>query len=110
MGGIDTPAPNAKENLLQVLRETRQLLALPDNDFAYSTWSNTAEALAELDGFISDIEADRHFVGAELSVLFAPTADIQEVSMSSGWGDEFCRVSARFDSALLQYFIQETLG
>jgi len=95
--------PNAKETLLQVLRETRALLALPDSNFAWSTWNSAAEALSELDGFISDIEAGHRFEGSKLSILFAPTANIQEVSMSSGWGDEFCRVAERFDSAFAQY-------
>ena len=95
--------PNAKETLLQVLRETRALLARPGNDFAWSTWDDATEALAELDVFISDIEAGRRFDGSKLSILFAPTADVQEVSVSSGWGDEFCRVAERFDSAFAQY-------
>lgn len=97
------PMPNPKEALLQVLRETRALLALPDNDFAWSTWDSASEALAELDGFISDIEAGHAFEGLKLSSLFAATADIQEVSLSSGWADEFCRVAERFDSAFAQY-------
>src|SRR4051794_24413087 len=97
------PMPNAKEALLEVLRDTRALLALPDNDFGYSTWHSAADALSELDGFISHIEAGRTFDGSNLSILFAPTANLQEVSMSSGWGDEFCRVAARFDTAFAQY-------
>jgi hypothetical protein len=95
--------PKAKESLLEVLRETRALLARPDNDFNWSSWESAADALAELDGFISHIEAGRSFDGSKLSILFAPTADIQEVSVSSGWGDEFCRIAERFDSAFAQY-------
>ena len=95
--------PNAKDALLEVLRETRALLARPGNDFAWSTWDNAEAALLELDGFISHIEAGRGFEGSNLSMLFAPTADIQEVSVSSGWGYEFCRVAARFDGAFAEY-------
>ena len=94
---------NSKQSLLEVLREARDLLARPDNDFAWSTWDSAADALSELDGFISHIEAGSTFDGSSLSVLFAPTADIQEVSVSSGWGDEFCRVAERFDSAFAKY-------
>jgi hypothetical protein len=95
--------PNAKDTLLQVLRETRVLLALPDNDFAWSRWNNATEALSDFDGFVSDIEAARSFDGSKLSILFAPTGAVQEVSESSGWGEEFLRVAARFDSAFAQY-------
>jgi len=95
--------PNAKEALLEVLREARALLALSDNDFAWSTWDSAADALSELDSFISNIEGGRNFDGLELSILFAPTGDIQEVSLSSGWGQEFCRVAESFDSAFTNY-------
>src|SRR5436189_5244610 len=97
------PMSNAKQELLEVLRETRALLALPDNDFAWSTWDGAADALSEIDGFISDIEVGRSFDGSKLSLLFLPTADIQEVSVSSGWGQAFLRVAKRFDVAFAQY-------
>lgn len=95
--------PGAKETLLRILRDTRVLLALPDNDFAWSTWDNAAAALAELDGFIADIEAGRRFDRPKLSLRFAPTGDIQEVSVSSGWGDQFCLLAECFDSAFARY-------
>lgn len=95
--------PKAKEALLEVLRETRVLLERPDNDFAWSSWNGTTDALAELDGFIAAIEAERPSDSPTLQVLFAPTGPLQEVSLSSGWGDEFCRVAERFDEAFEAY-------
>jgi hypothetical protein len=52
---------NAKEALLEVLRETRVLLEQPDNDFNWSSWDEMAAALAELDGFIVAVEASHPF-------------------------------------------------
>jgi hypothetical protein len=97
-----------KRRLLEVLCESRALLALPNNDFAWSTWDNTASALSELDSFITAIEDGTSFESSALSILFATTGDIQEVSMSSGWGDEFLRVAERFDSALAQFKAKPT--
>lgn len=94
---------NAKEGLLNVLKETRELLVLPDNDFAWSRWDDTAEALSEFDRLVANIESDRRFDLLDLAVLYAPTGSIQEVSLSSGWGREFCDVAARFDAALAAY-------
>ncbi|MBN8417437.1 MAG: hypothetical protein J0L73_00830 [Verrucomicrobia bacterium] len=94
---------NAKEELLNVLKETRELLVLPDNDFAWSRWDDTAEALSEFDRLVANIESDRRFDLLDLAVLYAPTGSIQEVSLSSGWGREFCDVAARFDAALAAY-------
>jgi len=93
----------AKAELLKVLQEVRALLALPDNDFAWSCWDNATEALSEFDRYVANIEAERFFNFSDLSILFAPTAPIQEVSLSSGWGQEFVDVAARFDAALYEY-------
>jgi len=93
----------AKEALLEVLRETRVLLEQPDNDFNGSSWNGMAAALAEVDGFIAAIEAEHPFDRLKLTILFAPTGNIQEVSASSGWGDEFCRLAERFDQAFEAY-------
>jgi len=34
-----------------------------------------------------------------MRVLFAPTGPIQEVSLSSGWGDAFLKIAEQFDRA-----------
>ncbi|HEX8181606.1 MAG TPA: hypothetical protein VF525_18845 [Pyrinomonadaceae bacterium] len=35
-----------------------------------------------------------------MEVLFAPTGPMQEVSLSSGWGEEFLALAERFDEAM----------
>lgn len=85
--------------LVEALRESRALLALPSNDFAWSSWEDAAAALAELDAHIAAIEGGQLPPQLDLAVLFAPTGPIQEVSVSSGWGREFVAVAARFDAA-----------
>jgi hypothetical protein len=103
LASIIASMPIPKDALLEILRDTRALLALPNNDFAWSTWENPSDALSELDGFISHIQAGRGIDGPKLSILFAPTGNIQEVSMNSGWGEAFLRIAERFDSAFSQY-------
>jgi hypothetical protein len=41
-----------------------------------------------------------------LSILFAPTGPIQEVSLSSGWGGEFLKLASTFDAALDEVYRQ----
>jgi hypothetical protein len=88
-----------KQALLKILRDSRALLARPDNNFAWSSWRNAQAALQEIDGLI-----ERVSLGAadpqELRVLFAPTGPIQEVSVSSGWGDAFLQLAERFDDVM----------
>ena len=89
----------ARQELVEVLREARALLAQPGNDFAWSRWEDRDEALRELDRNIAAIASGSLPERLGLSILFGPTGSIQEVSVSSGWGYEFLAVAARFDAA-----------
>ena len=86
-------------SLIDVLLRTRQLLLLPDNDFCWSRWDNAESAVRDIDGFIRLLREGQLPPRMDLSILFAPTGSIQEVSLSSGWGDEFIALSAQFDRA-----------
>jgi hypothetical protein len=86
--------------LLSVFEEARTLLADPDNDFTWSSWRDGKEALAEVDQVLTALRAGVLPRDVTLAVLFAPTGPLQEVSLSSGWGDEFINLARRFDDAL----------
>ncbi|MFF5235251.1 hypothetical protein [Dactylosporangium sp. NPDC000521] len=45
-----------------------------------------------------------------LSILFAPTGPIQEVAISSGWGDAFLEPADRFDAAVAGEWVQAALS
>jgi hypothetical protein len=86
--------------LLAVMMEMRRLVALPDNDFAWSAWRDHQADLADMDRSIAALTQ-----GAvpQLSWLFAPTGPLQEVSLRSGWGAEFLALAARFDAAMTHH-------
>ena len=83
--------------LIAVMRETRRFLALSENDFTWSSWNDQPAALAEIDEAISALQKGSI---PNLSSLFLPTGPIQEVSLSSGWGEDFLRLAGRFDDEL----------
>ncbi len=89
-----------RDALLQVLRETRQLLARPDNNFAWSSWENADAALEEIDALIRRVPMNTQLDQKQLAVLFAPTGPLQEVSLSSGWAEAFLELAARADDAM----------
>jgi hypothetical protein len=89
-----------RQELASVLREARSLLALPGNNFDWSSWADAHAALAEVDGLVAVLEAGRLPSQLTVSVLFAPTGPIQEVSLSSGWADEFLALASRCDAAV----------
>ncbi len=85
--------------LMAVLAEVRELLARPGNDYAWSSFARAEAALAEIDELATQarVEGEVPFM---LKVLFAATGPIQEVAISSGWGDEFIELAERFDVAI----------
>ena len=85
--------------LLSVLEEARGLLAAADNNFAWSSWRDCNDALDEIDTILSGLRSGILPSALTLHVLFAPTGPIQEVSLSSGWGDEYIELAERFDAA-----------
>lgn len=88
------------EALIDVFARTREALARPDNDFSWSSWRNADDALAEVDAILIALRAGKRPGALQMSVLFAPTGPIQEVSLSSGWGDEFLKLADDFDAAI----------
>ena len=88
------------DNLLAILREVRCLLARPENDFSWSGWNDETAALGEVDTLVAGITSGEIPKLASLKVLFAPTGPIHELSVSSGWGNEFLALADRFEAAL----------
>ena len=89
-----------RDALLTVLRDTRLLLARPENDFTWSSWEDTDAALREIDALIALVSNGALPDRRQLAVLFAPTGPIQEVSVSSGWGEMFLELAERLDAVM----------
>ena len=85
--------------LADVLHSAAELLSLPDNDFAWSSWENMNAAVVEIEALLALVESGQLPERLSVSVLFAPTGPIQEVSLSSGWAEAFLKVSERYDRA-----------
>ena len=90
--------------LIDVFKEARTLLARADNNFLWSTWQDSDDAIRTLDELTSQIERGLLPERSYLSSLFAPTGPIQEVSISSGWGEDFLAIAQRFDTAVSRVY------
>jgi hypothetical protein len=89
----------ARESLVDVLEEAKRFVARSENDFAWSGWNDREEALAQIEMHIAHAKTGDHSKQLDLEVLFAPTGPLQELSLSSGWTDDFLKLAARFDVA-----------
>jgi hypothetical protein len=92
-------AADPRELLADVLRSVRELLSSPDNDFAWSSWTDRNAAVAEVESMLALLDGGELPDRLQVSVLFAVTGPLQEVSLSSGWADTFLKVAERFDRA-----------
>src|SRR5687768_12832530 len=98
------------QTLVEVLREARQFLSRPDNDFAWSSWEGAPAALSEIDGMIAGIESGDMPTRSDIELLFLPTGPIQEVGLSSGWGREFLDLASRFDRAVARAYGEDVFA
>jgi hypothetical protein len=92
-------AADARVLLADVLRSTIELLSLAENDFSWSSWEDRNAAIAEVQSMLELVQRGSLPDRASLSVLFAPTGPIQEVSLSGGLAETFLKVAERFDHA-----------
>ncbi len=86
-----------REELIEILHSVIELLAFPENDFAWTSWESAAEAIREVEPLVSLLNAGTLPERLAVSVLFAPTGPMQEVSLSSGWAEVFVKVAERYD-------------
>ena len=94
----------ATAKLIEVLKTAREFILRPENDFAWSGWDDAQDALEEFDALTARLMKNSLPSRLELSVLFAPTGPVQELSVSSGWGDEFLALAIEFDAALEEVY------
>jgi hypothetical protein len=85
--------------MIEVLAASIELVSLEDNDFMWSSWEDAATAVQELESYLRLLESSRPVNIERMSVLFAPTGPMQELSLSSGWGEPFIKLASYFDQA-----------
>lgn len=96
-GEAETSEPRA---LLEgVLAASIELVSLDGNDFSWSSWGDAPTAVRELQMHLTSLVSLGQPDIEGMSVLFAPTGPMQELSLSSGWGEPFVRLASYFDTA-----------
>lgn len=91
---------DARALLKEVLAASIELVSLDDNDFSWSSWSDAAAAIQELEQHAASLRSRGRPDFEGMSLLFAPAGPMQELSLSSGWGETFVRLASYFDAAV----------
>ena len=91
---------NNETVLIEILETVKKLILEPRTDISWSTFDNKDELIIEIDTHIQKLKLRDFSIVKDLILLFAPTSDFQEISLSSGWGNQYLNISARFDIAI----------
>ena len=78
----------------------KDLLSLPSTDVIWSSYDSPTEVINELDMLENGILNNDRVSVEKLLFLLAPTGDLQEISISSGWGREFLVIAEALETAL----------
>lgn len=79
------------------------MLASKYNDYSWSSWDNSEEALAEFEELIAALKVGQTISTASISAIFGATGPMQEVAISSGWVKPFMDLAKRADDAVVAY-------
>ena len=88
------------EVTIDILESIKKRLKSPETNILRSQFDSQEDIINELDNHILKLKNKDFSNIEELIILFAPTSDLQEISIDSGWGQMFLGISERFDSAL----------
>jgi hypothetical protein len=90
------------DELIQVLHQVITYYRLPDTDVCFSRYDMTEDAIKDMQSIIDSLKNNELSVLDKLSLLFAPTGSVQEISMSSGWGEEYIEISSHVDRLIAE--------
>jgi len=84
----------------KLLSRLRELISLPSADVSYSAYATPDEVIEDLYKLEKGI-IEKNFVAVrKLLFLLLPTCDLQEISIDSGFGDEFLKIAEELENAL----------
>lgn len=91
---------NNETVLIKILEIVKKLILEPRTDISWSTFDSKDELIFEIDAHIQKLKLEDFSKVKDIILLFAPTSDFQEISLSSGWSNHYLNISERFDIAI----------
>ena len=88
------------EIVINILELIKEIIKAPETEIIHSWFDTKEDLINELDNHILKLTEEDFSKIEDLIILFAPTSDLQEISIDSGWGKQFLIISERFDSAI----------
>ena len=88
------------KEIIALLEVIRRYVSIENSDVTMSTFNTNKDVINNIDNHIARLsESDISNIN-ELIVLFLPTSDFQEISISNAWSDEYLKIANRFDKLI----------
>jgi len=88
------------EVIINILDFIKEIIKAPETNILRSWFDTKEDLITELENHIIKLKKEDFSNIKELVILFAPTSDLQEISIDSGWGQMFLIISKKFDGAI----------
>jgi hypothetical protein len=90
---------NITEAIKQISR-LKILLSLPTTDVIWSNYNSADEVIKDLEDIEKGLKRSDKNAVDRLYFLLAPTGSLQEISISSGWGNEYLEIAATLEKSV----------
>jgi len=88
---------NGIKEVIKALEKVREIIVNYEMDLSYSTCESEKQLLSNLDVYIAKLKTNDLSCNKEISLLFAPTGDLQEIAIDSGWSNEYIELAEIVD-------------
>jgi dATP pyrophosphohydrolase len=95
---------HTNEFMITLLNEIKEFIRVRDTNMLWTIFDTEKDFLKELDIHIERIQNNDFSSFEQLISLFLPTGDLQEIALSSGWGEEYLVISKKFDDLIQVLF------
>ena len=88
-------------NLIILVEKIKDLVNQPGTTTPlWIHYDSKEEVIGELERHIMLLHKEDFSIIKELTLLFAPTSDLQDISIRNGWGNQFLEIAEKFDKII----------
>ena len=88
------------KEIIDLIKRIKDHVSIENCDVTQSFFNSKEEIIDEIDDHIERLSNSDLSKINDLILLFLPTSDFQEISISNGWSEEYLQISAKFDELI----------
>lgn len=89
------------KEVIKALQRVKEIVENYQMDLSYSTYKSKEELVNNLELYISKLKVNDFSLNIEISLLFAPTGDLQEIAIDNGWSEEYMELAEIIDLMIM---------